>query len=530
MAGPTYVPGRDDAGWYPLRCAMTAFPAGGQRRPMHRNTLHSAPSVEQLQALLDPRLLSVAEDVRSAGGRALLVGGWVRDALLGITSKDVDVEVRGLELPVLREILGRHGEVQEVGRSFGVFRLRRLDVDFALPRVDSKVGPGHRGIQARVEPHLDLESAARRRDLTINAIALDPLDGELLDPLGGVHDLRAGVLRACDPASFGEDPLRAIRVAQFAARFEMEPDSELLWICHDQDLSELSGERVFDEFRKMLLKGSQPSLGLALLERTGLLRFYPELDALVGVPQDPAWHPEGDVWVHTLMVVDEAANLRLSEQADEPGEGVPPSREIYEEDLALMFGALCHDLGKPHTTVFERGHIRSPGHDVAGEAPSRSFLERMRAPHDLIARARAIARHHLAPAMFFQQASGDRAYRRLARRLARANVSMQLLERVARADHFGRTTEDAIARRFPAGDHFVARARALEVEARAPEDVVQGRHLVARGLRPGPQFSRILHRCREIQDDTGCTDPESILERVLPTDPADDPPDAGNGA
>lgn len=478
---------------------------------MNQKTLHSAPSAEQLRARLDPRLLAVAEDVRDAGGRALLVGGWVRDALLGIPSKDVDVEVRGLELPALTEILARHGEVQEVGRSFGVLRLRHLDVDFALPRVDSKVGPGHKGIVAHVDPHLDPTSAARRRDLTMNAISLDPLTGEILDPLGGLDDLRAGVLRACDPDSFGEDPLRAIRVAQFAARFEMQPDPELLWLCHDQDLGELSGERVFDEFRKMLLKGSKPSLGLELLDRTRLLRYFPELEALVDVPQDALWHPEGDVWVHTCMVVDEAARLRLG---DHGGAEAPP-REIYEEDLALMFGALCHDFGKPRTTVFERGHVRSPGHDVAGEGPARSFLERMRAPHDLIARVRAMARHHLAPAMFFQQASGDRAYRRLARRLAHANVSMQLLERVARADHFGRTTDDALARRFPAGDHFMERARALEVEARAPSDVVQGRHLVARGLRPGPRFSQILAHCREVQDETGWTDPDAILEQAL---------------
>ena len=488
---------------------------------MHTRTLHPPPTVAELRQSLPSRLLEVAQRVDEAGGRALLVGGWVRDSLLGLPGKDLDVEVRGLELETLAELLRAFGEIKEIGRSFGVLRVRGIDADFALPRRDSRIGPGHRGIQADVDPHLDATAAARRRDLTINALALDPITGELLDPLGGIDDLRRGVLRACDPQKFGEDPLRAVRVAQFAARFEMQPDAELLWICHDQDLSELSGERIFDELRKLLLKGRRPSLGLELLERTRLLRFFPELDALVGVPQDPTWHPEGDVWVHTCMVVDEAAALRLGDHVRTGG----LSREIYEEDLALMFGALCHDLGKPATTVADRGRIRSPGHDVAGEGPARSFLQRIRAPHDLIERVRAICRAHLAPALFYQQESTDRAYRRLARRLARSNVSMQLLERVARADHFGRTTEDALARRFPAGDHFVERARLLEVEARAPEDVVQGRHLVARGLRPGPEFSEILERCRAIQDETGWRSPERVLERAL-SDAREEPEEA----
>ena len=472
------------------------------------------PGVEALQERLDPRILVVARAVRDAGGRALLVGGFVRDLRLGIDSKDVDVEVFGVPSDRLADILRTVGRVKEVGRSFGVLRAGDLDVDFSLPRRDTKVAAGHRGFAVEVDPAMDVSEAARRRDITINALSLDPLDGTFVDPLGGLDDLRAGLLRACDPATFGDDPLRAIRVAQFAARFEMQPDPELLWICHEQDLSELSAERIFVEMRKLLMKGVVPSIGLELLERTRLLRFFPELDALVGVPQDPEWHPEGDVWVHTLMVVDEAARQRLSGHATETSR----SLEIRHEDEALMFAALCHDLGKATTTFAENGRIRSPGHDVAGEPKVESLLGRMRAPKELITRVKALTRHHLAPALLYQQNSTDRAYRRLARRLAASGVSMQLLGRVARADHFGRTTPEALARRFPAGDHFVARARALEVEAQGPRDAVQGRHLVARGITPGPEFGRILHECREHQDETGLSDPEQILDDVLARD------------
>lgn len=481
---------------------------------MAQRSLHSTPDVDDLRQRLDPRVVTIATRVREAGGRALLVGGFVRDLRLGIDSKDVDLEIFGVDPEALTRILASVGPVKEIGRSFGVLRTGDLDVDISLPRRDRKVGPGHRGIAVEVDPGLSLEEAARRRDLTINAMSLDPLTGEFIDPLGGLEDLRSGLLRACDPASFGEDPLRAVRVAQFAARFEMQPDAQLLWICHEQDLSELSGERIFEELRKLLMKGVEPSIGLGLLERTSLLRFFPELDDLVGVPQDPQWHPEGDVWVHTLMVCDEAARLRMSGHAA----SLKSTREIRAEDEALMFAALCHDLGKATTTFAEKGRIRSPGHDVAGEPRVQSLLDRLRAPKDLIARVRSLTRHHLAPALLYQQHSTDRAYRRLARRLAASGVSMQLLARLARADHFGRTTPEALARRFPAGDHFVQRARALEVEAEAPSDVVQGRHLVARGIRPGPEFGHILHRCREYQDRTGAKDPEEILEAVLETE------------
>jgi tRNA nucleotidyltransferase (CCA-adding enzyme) len=450
--------------------------------------------------VVDPRTLAICRAVREAGGRALFVGGWVRDRLRGVDSKDIDVEVFGLELPRVSELLGRFGAVIEVGRAFGVLRVKGLDVDFALPRRDSKVGSGHRGFEVACDPGLDYATAARRRDLTINSISFDPLSEEVIDPHGGRRDLERGVLRATDPEHFAEDPLRGMRVAQFAARFEMQPDAQLIELCAGLDLSELPGERLFEELRKLLLKGVRPSLGLAFLERTHLLRFFPQLDALRGVPQDPEWHPEGDVWVHTLMVVDEAARLR---------------RGDADLDLALMFGALCHDLGKPLTTSEQAGRVVSPAHDVEGDAPTRALLDRLRAPGLLVERVRAHVRHHLAPALLDKQRSGSKAYRRLARRLEAAGLSMAELERVARADHLGRTTDDARAQRFPAGDAFLARAAELEVSDQAVPDAVQGRHLIARGLAPGPEFGRILARCRDLQDETGWEDPERILDAVL---------------
>ena len=444
-------------------------------------------------------VLDIARAVDAAGGRALAVGGHVRDGLLGHTSKDWDIEVFGLDLDALQAVLERFGRVIAVGRAFGVLRLAELDVDFSLPRRDSKVGPGHRGFDVEVDPTLDFETASRRRDLTVNSMGLDPLTEELLDPHGGRADLEAGTLRAVDAATFPEDPLRGLRVAQLSARLPMEPDAELVALCRRLDLSEVSPERILEEFRKLLLQGVRPSLGLAFLRESGLLRHFPELEALVGVPQDPAWHPEGDVWTHNLMVVDEAARLRRGDA----------------DDLALMCGALCHDLGKPATTVVREGRIRSPLHSKAGIAPTRALLEGMRAPHELVERTCALVEHHLAPALFDKDGAKARAYRRLSRQLGSSGVTMELLARVARADHFGRTTPDALARDFAAGDRFLDRARDLEVVQEAPRDVVQGRHLIARGLAPGPRFGVLLARCREMQDERGWRDVERILDAVL---------------
>lgn len=449
--------------------------------------------------MIDPRILDIAEEIKREGGRALIVGGFVRDRLLGIESKDVDIEVFGLTLESLEQDLSRYGELIEVGRAFGVFKLKGLEADFSLPRTDSKTGRGHRGFDVQTDPSLDFETAARRRDLTINSIGFDPLTEEYLDPHDGRADLDLRVLRATDPAHFAEDPLRGLRVAQFAARFEMRPDAVLLALCAELDLSEVAPERIFTEFRKLLLKGTRPSLGFECLREARLIRFFPELEALIDVPQDPIWHPEGDVWVHTMMVIDEAAKLRQDD----------------ERDLALMLGALCHDLGKPAATEEINGRIRSHRHDSDGVMPTESFLARLRAPSELIRQVKALVQHHLAPALFVHDKAGAKAYRRLSRKLAAAGVNIALLTRVARADHLGRTTKEALARKFTAADAFLERAQQFLVEHEAPQDLVAGRHLVARGMKPGPHFGEILDRCRELQDEGEWEDAEKLLDAAL---------------
>ena len=444
---------------------------------------------------VEPRLGDIARAVRDAGGRALFVGGQVRDRLLGRSSTDMDVEIFGLPLERVEAILASFGRTRTVGRSFGVVRIDGLDADFSLPRRDNKTGPGHRGFEVEIAPDLDFPAAARRRDFRINSMGFDPLRGEVLDPYGGREDLVAGRLRVTDPSQFAEDPLRGLRAAQFAARFELEPDRELLTLAGRLDLAELAPERILGEFRKHLLLGVRPSIGFELLRTTGLVRFFPEIEALVGVPQDPRWHPEGDVWRHTLLALDRAAEFRRGD----------------EDDEALMFAVLCHDFGKPAVTEA----LRSPGHDRAGVEPARRFLDRMRAPRRLIDRVSALVREHLAPVQLVRNEAGPKAYRRLARRLDAAGADLDLLVRVATADQLGRTTEAAARGEFREGAAFLERARAAMPGLAPAAPAVRGRHLIARGFEPGPEMGQMLAACREVQDETGWTDPERILARAL---------------
>ena len=443
----------------------------------------------------------VAVRVRRAGGRALVVGGYVRDRMLtGASAGEPDIEVFGLPVRELERALRRLGRVRRIGRAFPVLRVGNLAVEVAMPRRESKTGPGHLGFEVTADPGMSFEEAARRRDLTLNAMGLDPLTGELFDPWGGANDLAAGTMRATDPAHFPEDPLRGLRVAAFAARFSFRADAELLRLCSELDLSELSPERICDELTKILL-APNPSLGFRLLKDTGLLRFLPEVAALVGIPQDPEHHPEGDVFEHTLLALDRAATLAVED---------PDERRL------LRFATLCHDFGKPRSTGERDGRIRSFGHDAAGAPLARGFLERLRAPRALIEAVAALTRRHLAPAFYPRQGAKPGAYRRLARELDASGANLEMLLRVATADRLGRGTRAARAGAFPEGEEFRAAAEAAGVFRGPPRDAVSGKHVLARNIPPGKSVGRILDRSREIQDASGESNPERILDRAIP--------------
>lgn len=464
-------------------------------RPPHR--LSVAPQVQ-----LPKPVQRLVRAISAGGGRPVVVGGAIRDHLRGQSPKDFDLEVYGITLVALESILEQVGSVHAVGRSFGVLKVHvRADgeedvVDVALPRRESKSGRGHRGFVVECDPALPFEEAAARRDFTMNAIGYDPAAEAFLDPTGGADDLAAAVLRHVSPA-FDEDPLRVLRACQFAARFALEIAPETLDRCRALfgELDALPKERLWEEWKKLLLKARYPSIGLWALVHTGAIELFPELSALRGCPQEAEWHPEGDVWLHTLLVVDEAARLAAALDDD-------------EERLLLLLGALCHDLGKPSTTREEEGRIRSRNHEAAGEPPTRSFLARIGAPLHVIDAVVPLVREHLKPHQLYAERAhlSDAALRRLATR-----VAIPRLVRVARADFLGRTTADALRGDDVAGAWLLAEAERLQLLDQAPTPLLQGRHLIARGLSPGPAFGPMLQRAFEAQLDGVFSDVEGAL-------------------
>ena len=437
---------------------------------------------------------AIAHAAAAAGGRALIVGGWVRDRLLGLPSKDIDIEVFGIPPDRLREILAGFGTVSAVGESFTVYKVGGIDV--SLPRRDSKTGHGHRGFTVEGDPFMTIAEAARRRDFTINAIALDPLTGEYLDPFHGRRDLDARVLRAVEPETFGQDSLRVLRAVQFAARFKCALDPDTRALCERIELDDLPAERIWGEIEKLLLHAARPSDGLRLaLELGAIHKLFPELEALVGCPQEPEWHPEGDVWVHTLMVIDEAR--KRIDDLDHP------------QQVPVMLGALCHDVGKPPTTAVIDGRIRSMEHEQAGIPPAARLLDRLNihtiGGFDVRTHVLGIVAHHLKPLAFFKASprAGDGAFRRLA-----LKVDLELLARVAESDCLGRQGSfDCAGIRW-----FLERARELGVQHEAPAPLLMGRHLLALGMRPGPQLGTVLRKVYEQQLDGRITSVEDGIE------------------
>ena len=446
---------------------------------------------------LPPDLRSLLEAVRGVG-RPRLVGGGVRDWLLGLTPKDFDVEVGGVDFDTLHRALAPFGATDVVGRSFGTIKVRGpggAEYDFNLPRRESKTGAGHRGFAVAPEPGLSDAEAAARRDFTLNAIAYDPFTQTLIDPFGGQADLKARVLRHTS-AAFVEDPLRVLRAFQLAARFDFTLAPETAALCRSiaDTFSELPVERVWGEWDKWATKSLKPSRGLAVLEETGWLRHFPEVAALRGTLQEPEWHPEGDVFTHTQLCLD-ALVARPEWAASAPG-----------QRRMLMLAVLAHDFGKPATTerAERRGQLRwiSPGHEAAGAPFTESFLRRIGAPLELSAPVSALVVHHLAH-HHGQTEFTDTSVRRLARKLEPATIDD--LTVVMRADHEGRPplrSPEVLARI----DELQARARALALEKSAPRPLVLGRHLVALGRKPGPEFKPILNEAFEAQLDGAFSD------------------------
>lgn len=410
----------------------------------------------------------IAYMVGEKGGRAFYVGGFVRDKILGIDNKDVDMEVHGIKPEELLDILTEVGEPLSYGRSFGIYSLRGHDIDVAMPRRERAIGKGHRDFEVLVDPFIGTEAAARRRDFTINAIMEDVLTGELVDHFGGMQDLKKGIIRHIDTETFVEDPLRVFRGAQFASRFGFSVADETLELCRGMDLSSLSRERVEDELKKALLKGKKPSIFFEVLRRAGGLdAWFPELKALIGLEQDPKFHPEGDVWTHTMVVLDRAAAYR----------------SVAEKPYAFMLLALTHDFGKALTTEKINGRIHSYDHEIKGLTLIEEFLRRITNEKDVISYVLNMVPLHMKPNVAAASKSAVKVTNRM---FDRAEAPVDLI-------YFAMSDKPVMSGDNPfTGDPDFLFERYKIYKETLAKPYVTGRDLVEAGLEPGEYFSEVL--------------------------------------
>jgi len=441
-------------------------------------------------------LLTIIHRLHDNGATVYLVGGGVRNIMLAIGVEDIDIEVHGLSLEHVQDILQQFGHVELVGKSFGVLQIKGIPVEWSLPRTDSA---GRKPIVA-VDEHLPIEVALRRRDVTINSMAIDLRKNIVIDPFGGRHDLEQKILRATDPDFFVQDPLRFYRVMQFIARFHMQPDAVLDTICSTISLAGLSRERIDAEFSKLLLKALTPSWGFRWLEKIGRLHeIVPEIAATRGVLQELQWHPEGDVFEHTMQAVDAAAQQHYDDDT---------------ERCSVIYATLCHDLGKVVSTRIEQGRIRSIGHDEAGVPLARMLMKRISMNKRLYDVVALLVRHHMAPGSFIHEKAGAGAYKKLAVKLF-PYANMRMLALLAYADKRGRNPQrmEPLMIELPEIDEFIRRSAAYGVLLKPEPPVLHGADLMGI-VAPGEEMGNMLRHAYEIQINKGIVDKVELIKRI----------------
>lgn len=425
---------------------------------------------------MQPQLISdLASAFANAGGRALLVGGTARDRSLDLPVHDWDIEVFGLPLEQIKSVAQAFGPVHEVGRAFGILKLQASgqEVDLAAPRKEIKTGRGHTGFSVMIDPSLPPEQAARRRDFTVNAIAEDPLTGEVIDPFGGRSDLTKHILRVVDPQTFGEDPLRVLRAVQLAGRFALHADVQSLSLLQTMfpALAELSKDRLRAEWVKLLLLSQKPSLGLALAKSIGLFRDHP-----FGRLSDIAGR-NGSLWTQTLHDVDRAASL---------------VRRVYPNALdriVVVLAAFCNNVGAAVTTQpSDRGVIGGP---IAG-----TWMQTQGFPQQIQLQVQGLMRGFSTAKPLFERQSAqvpDGEIRRLVNLTHPANP------------HQLRTLIQASAEQPPMLTQWLwSRLTTLGLKD-GPRPVVSGHDLLKLGWSADHRYAQIIGLAERVAEQTGCS-------------------------
>ena len=451
-----------------------------------------------------PKILeNILKNLQELGATPILVGGCVRDYFLNKEIKDFDIEIFNFDYLELLEIsLKKFGNVKLVGKSFGVLTLKveGYDFDFALPRIEKKVGNSHTDFEVITNSNLSFEEAAIRRDFTINAIGYDYFKDEFIDPFNGIDDLKNRIIRHINDKTFIEDSLRVYRAIQFAARFEFDIDEKTKDLCKkivlSDELSYLPKERIYEEFKKLFLKSHKPSIGFELLRELGLLKYFKELEVLINCEQEPEYHPEGDVWIHTLMCLDELAKILEKEKIEDE----------YKK-LYLFYGVLCHDFGKPFCTKEINGKITSYKHESLGIEPTISFLEKLTNEKKFIEIVCSLVKNHLIPFQLYLSHSSEKAVKRLS-----LKVNIEDLCLVCLADCLGRDIEDK-CKCYDAINWLNEKAKELEIHNEPIKPLVQGRDLIALGYKPSKEFKEILEFAFDLQIDENLSK-EEILSKI----------------
>ncbi|MDO4424841.1 MAG: HD domain-containing protein [Planctomycetia bacterium] len=432
--------------------------------------------------------------LKAAGATDVLyVGGFVREFVLGIPSKDIDLEIYGLTYRQIAEALRESFRIGQVGQSFSVIKVDN-EIDLAIPRRERKIGVGHKAFEVIPDSSMTFREAASRRDFTINAIGMR-MDGSFCDPFDGLGDLKRGILRAPTEA-FCEDPLRVLRGMQFAARFGFSMEPRTIGFCRRvrDEFNTLSAERLYSEWEKWALKGNWPEKGLDILRETGWIESFPELFAMTRTPQDPLLHPEGNVWEHTRRVCVSAAKLAKTFQLSS------------EDRLCLMFAALLHDVGKPSTLVKnEDGSISMPGHAEKGAKIAEAMLKRLRSPVNISKKVAALVRAH---GFHAHRELSDSAVRHLSAELK--PTSIRLWHLLVSADREG-TGLEIPKDRAHFTDWFQL-ADDLGISEQPPRQILQGRDLESFGIPPGKTMGLLLREAWEAQLDSLFTDHDGGLE------------------
>ncbi|PUE66163.1 polynucleotide adenylyltransferase [Arcobacter caeni] len=434
----------------------------------------------------------------------MLVGGSVRDHFLNIPIKDYDIEIFGINsLEIIQNCLQKYGCVKLVGKSFGVLTLRvnEYDFDFALPRTEKKVGNTHQDFEVITNANLSFKEAALRRDFTINAIGYDFSTKEFLDPFNGIKDLKNRTIKHINDKTFVEDSLRVYRAVGFASRFDFKIEEKTKELCKQivfkNELDFLPKERIYEEFKKLFLKSSKPSIAFELMRELGVLKYFSELKLLIDCIQEPEYHPEGDVWIHTMMALDEMARILKEEKIEDE----------YKK-LYLFYATLCHDLGKPFCTKEINGKITSFKHENLGIEPTISFLSKLTNEKKFIEIVCSLVKNHLAPFQLYKTESSLKAVKRLS-----LKVNIEDLCLVCLADCLGRTIKDK--EKCPkATSWLLEKAKELDIHNEPIRPIVQGRDLINLGFKPSNKFKEILEFAFDLQLDFHL-EKELIIKKII---------------